>query len=190
MEPYCRAALAVATACLILAHSPITVSQTGGTEHQVKAAFLYNFAKFVDWPPQAFSGGGSSAFTICVIGDPFEGALDKIIRGEVLDGRPLMIRHLASGEDLRGCQIIYVGPAEARGTTQIINAVADAPILTVGETDDFINDGGIIRFVRTGDRIHFQINPDAAERASLKISARLLRLADIVRPRPRAELIR
>ena len=85
--------------------------------------------------------------------------------------------------------MIYLAPNENR-RSEIIDAAVNSPILTVGETDSFINEGGIIRFVRSGGRIHFQINPDAAERASLRVSARLLRLADIVRPRQRAGVIR
>jgi hypothetical protein len=171
--------------CILLA-SP---SRAASTEYEVKATFLYNFAKFVDWPPQAFSGNGA-AFTMCVAGDPFEGALDRTIQGEVLDGKPLMVRHITGPEDIQGCQIVYVSPSEAATSRDIINAAANAPILTVGETDDFINDGGIVRFVKTGGRIHFQINPDAAQRASLKVSSRLLRLADIVRPRQRVGEVR
>ncbi|HEY2379734.1 MAG TPA: YfiR family protein [Terriglobia bacterium] len=185
MRVYCRrAAAAVAAICLILGHSPASVSQAGAGEYQVKAAFLYNFAKFVDWPPQAFARGGPS-FTICLAGDPFAQELDKIVQGEVLDNRPLMVRRLAHGEDMRGCQMIYIASEEAKRSAEILKAVDDDPILTVGESDDFIDNGGIIRFIKTGGRIHFQINPDAAERVSLKISARLLRLAEIVRPRPR-----
>jgi hypothetical protein len=167
--------------CILLANPSLAAS----TEYEVKAAFLYNFAKFVDWPAQAFAGNGS-AFTMCLAGDPFEGALDRTIQGEVLDGKPLMVRRITGGEDIQGCQIVYVGPSEADRSKEIISAAANAPILTVGETDDFINDGGIVRFVKTAGRIHFQVNPDAAQRVSLKVSSRLLRLADIVRPRQRA----
>jgi len=159
------------------------------TEYEVKATFLYNFAKFVDWPAQAVPGSGA-AFTICLAGDPFEGALDRIIQGELLDGKPLMARRITASDDVQGCQIIYVAASEASRSRDIINAAANAPILTVGEADDFIDDGGMVRFVKTGGRIHFQINPDAAQRVSLKVSSRLLRLADIVRRRQHLGVIR
>ena len=174
--------------CTIAVDGSVATSQPASAEYQVKAAFLYNFAKFVVWPPQAFPSP-DSPFTICLAGDPFEGALDRTVQGELLDRRPLMVRRIIPAEDLRGCQMIYVAPNERR-SEEIINAAANSPILTVGETDDFINEGGIIHFVKSGSRIHFQINPDAAERASLRVSARLLRLADIVRPRQRAGVIR
>lgn len=174
--------------CAIIVDCPVATSQPVSAEYQVKAAFLYNFAKFVEWPPQAFRSP-DSPFMICLAGDPFEGVLDRTVQGELLDRRPLMVRRIMPAEDLRGCQMIYVAPNERR-SEEIIAAAANAPILTVGETDDFINEGGIIHFVKSGSRIHFQINPDAAERVSLRVSARLLRLADIVRPRQRAGVIR
>jgi len=175
--------------CAIFADGSVARSQPASAEYQVKAAFLYNFAKFVEWPPQAFPSPGSP-FTICLAGDPFEGALGRTVQGELLDRRPLMVRRIMPAENLRGCQMIYVAPNEVQRSEEIINAAANSPILTVGETDSFINEGGIIRFVKSGGRIHFQINPDAAERASLRVSARLLRLADIVRLRQHAGVIR
>ncbi len=182
-----RFALVVASSVsAILMDAGVAVSQPASVEYQVKAAFLFNFAKFVEWPRQAFART-DSPLTICLAGDPFDGAVDRIVQGEVLDGRLLRVRRLNPGDDLRSCQIIYVAPSEARRSEEMINAVMNAPVLTVGESDNFINDGGMIRFVKTGGRIHFQINPDAAERASLKVSSRLLRLAEIVRPRQRAE---
>ena len=158
--------------------------QQTSTEYQVKAAFLFNFAKFVEWPPQVFPRR-DAPFTICIAGDPFEGALDKTVEGESLDGRPLLVRRVAAVEEIRGCQILYIAP-DARRSAELLSAAANAPILTVGETEDFINDGGIVRFIQETHRVHFQINPEAAERASLKVSSRLLRLAEIARPKPRA----
>lgn len=154
-------------------------------EYDVKAAFLYNFAKFVEWPAQTFSSSTSS-FTICLAGDPFQGALARTIRGETLDGKRLTLRRITGPEDEWGCQILYVAASEGQRSREILAIATGAPILTVGETDNFINDGGIVRFVNVGGRIHFQINPDAAARVSLKVSSRLLRLADIVHPGQRS----
>ena len=173
----------------ILMDAGFAMSQPASVEYQVKAAFLFNFAKFVAWPREAFPRS-DSPFTICLAGDPFDGAVDRIVQGEVLDGRPLTVRRVNTGEAIRSCQIIYVAPSEARRSEEIINAVMNAPVLTVGEDDNFINEGGIIHFVKTGGRIRFQINPEAAEHASLKVSSRLLRLAEIARPRQRAGVTR
>ena len=150
-------------------------------EYEVKAAFLFNFAKFVDWPAQAFATPNAS-FTICLDGDPFGGALDRIIQGENLEGRALTVRRLNSGNDLAGCQIVYVAASQFRHVDEIVSGANNHPILTVGDTDNFIDRGGIIRFIKSGGRIHFQINPDAAGRAGLQLSSKLLRLAEIVRP--------
>src|SRR2546421_4304120 len=108
--------------CIVLVNACLAAS----TEYEVKATFLYNFAKFVDWPAQAASGNGPAMFTICLAGDPFEGALDRILRGEVLDGKPLMTRRITGADDVQGCQIIYVAPSEAPRSRDIINAAANA----------------------------------------------------------------
>ncbi len=172
---------------LLLMNVCALVSQNSAVEYQVKAAFLFNFAKFIDWPSQAFPRA-SDPFTICLAGDPFGSALEKTIQGETFNGRTLVIRRIAAGESLGGCQIVYVAVSEARRSMEIINAAANMPVLTVGETESFIRNGGMIRFTEAGHRIQFQINPDAAERASLRISSRLLRLADIVRSSERSAI--
>jgi len=154
-------------------------------EYQVKAAFLYNFAKFIEWPNQAFPAR-DSAFTICLADDSFHTAVEKAVQGEVWNGRPLSVKQIDSGGDVRGCQVVYISRSAAQKSMEILMAAANAPVLTVGETADFIAAGGIIRFTESGHRIRFEINPDAADRASLRVSSRLLRLADIVRPRARA----
>jgi hypothetical protein len=182
MRRYSRfAAVAVLTTSMMLLNAFPFALQEPSTEYQVKAAFLYNFARFVEWPSESFPRP-DSPFTICTAGDPFQGALDKTVQGETLDNRPLVARRMASTDDIRSCQILYIALSERRRTAEILTAAGTAPILTVGETDEFMNRCGIIRFVPRANQIHFQINPDAAQRASLKISARLLQLADIVRP--------
>src|SRR5215475_4960417 len=99
---------------LLLAMTAVSVPQKV-SEYQVKAVYLFNFAKFVEWPPQALARD-SSRFTICLMGDPFEGALERIVEGEVLDGRSLVVQRVRPGEELRSCQILYVSPNEARAT--------------------------------------------------------------------------
>jgi hypothetical protein len=175
----------VAIASIILMAVLPTSSQDGTVEYQVKAAFLFNFAKFIEWPAQAFPAR-DSAFTICPVGDPFQGALERTVQGETWNGRPLSVRRIESGGEVRGCHIVFVSQAAAGRNMEILTAAANAPVLTVGETEDFIRAGGIIRFIEAGRRIRFEINPDAADRVALRLSSRLLRLADIVRPRQRA----
>jgi hypothetical protein len=169
-----------ATVVAILLHLSTSPAQDAAVEYQVKAAFLFNFAKFVEWPTRVFPAT-NSAFTICLAGDPFQGAVEKTVRGERWNGRPLAVKRIESGDEVTGCQLVYVSRSMAKGM-DILTAATNAPVLTVGETENFISAGGIIRFTAAGRRIRFEINPDAAERASLRVSSRLLRLADIVRP--------
>jgi hypothetical protein len=162
-----------------------SIAQDQPVEHQVKAGFLYNFVKFIEWPAAAFPTR-DSAFTICLVGDGFRGAVEQAVQGETWNGRPLSVKQIESGSDVRQCQVVYISLAARQKAMEILMAAANVPVLTVGETTDFIAAGGIIRFTQSGRRIRFEINPDAAERASLRVSSRLLRLADIVRPRARA----
>jgi hypothetical protein len=175
-----RAPVPVIFLAILIAQA--SLAQTPQVEYQIKATFLFNFAKYVEWPNQAFPHP-DSPFMICLAGDPFEGAVEQTVAGERLDGRPFIVKHIVLGDNVRECHMLYIAASEARRSGEMIGAVRNLPILTVGEPEDFINTGGMIRFTENAHRIRFQINPDAAERASLKVSSRLLRLADIVRPR-------
>ena len=173
---------------LLLAGTSTLRSQASSVEGQVKAGFLYNFAQFIQWPNQAFSDR-EMPFTMCVTGDPFEGVLEKTVERETLNGRRIVVRRLGPADNLRGCHLLYVGKLEAKrgmeflGAASRVFAVEGLPILTVGDSEDFINIGGMIRFIEMGNRVRFEINPDAAERVSLRLSSNLLRVADVVRPR-------
>jgi len=172
--------LFAAALSIFLGISP-SAAQNRTVEYQVKAAFLYNFAKFIEWPARAFPAR-NSAFTICLADDPFREAMEKTVQGEVWNGRPLSVKQIDSASDVPGCQVVYISMTGEKNQ-EILMAAANSPVLTVGETPDFITAGGIIRFTESGHRIRFEINPDAADRASLRVSSRLLRLADIVRPK-------
>jgi len=161
--------------------------QTPSVEAQVKAAFLFNFAQFIQWPRQAFAGP-EMPFTMCITGDSFDGVLEKTVEGETLNGRRIAVRRLGASDIPKDCHLVYVGRLEARRSAEVITAASGMPVLTVGDSEDFINDGGMIRFMEVGHRVRFEINPDAADRASLRVSSRLLRLADIARPRERAAI--
>ena len=146
-------------------------------EYQVKAAFLFNFAKFVDWPAEAFSDS-SAPLVIGVIGvDPFGAALDQAIKGKNVGGRSLVIRRLKWGQDLRACQILYISSSERKRLPQIIQSLKGASVLTVGEMDQFNQQGGIINFTREAGKVRFQINSRGADQARLRISSKLLVLA-------------
>jgi hypothetical protein len=141
-------------------------------EYRLKASYLFNFVKFIEWPPET----RSDALTICVAGwNPFGNVLEDILRGETVKESRLATRVILMPE--RDCQVVFVPQGIA--TTPYLRAARGSPTLTVGETPSFITQGGIVNFVLEGGSIRFQINPEAAGRAELRISSHLLRLARI-----------
>ena len=157
-----------AVAALLVAMLPAT-AQDVSLEYRVKASYLYNFVKFIEWPTAARSG----PVTVCIAGrNPFGTVLDDTIRGEVVRGRPLTARVILEPD--AGCQVLFI-PGGATGA--YLRSARGTPTLTVGETGDFLASGGIINFVKDGPYVRFAINTDAAEQAQLQVSSRLLQLA-------------
>ena len=151
-------------------------------EYQVKAAFLFNFAKFAEWPADAFAGPGDP-ITICVAGDdPFGESLDNAVRGETVGGRRLAVERTRSLVKLRDCHIVFVARSERGRRHAILSSLEGASVLSVGEDDSFLTDGGVVRFVLDQNRVRFEINLAAAEGNRLKLSSKLLRLARAVHP--------
>jgi YfiR/HmsC-like len=145
-------------------------AQNVSLEYQVKAAYLFNFTKFVEWPEAAVPQG--VPLTICVASaNPFGHALEDTIRGELIGARPLSTRVVS---DVAGCHVLFVPDGVAAAS--LLRAARTHPVLTVGESDDFLRDGGIVNFVMQDGKVRFEINQDAATRAQLRISSRLLRL--------------
>lgn len=150
-------------------------------EYEVKAAFLYNFAKFVDWPEDAFPDAGAP-LVIGILGDdPFGGALEQIIKTRLINGRKTVIKHFKNQPAQEPCHVLFISPKERKSLPQILKALAGKSTLTVGEAENFTQLGGIINFVNRDDKVGFEINEDAAQRANLKISSKLLKLAKVVR---------
>jgi uncharacterized protein DUF4154 len=155
--------------------SNIQVKAQTVNEYQVKAAFIFNFAKFVDWPSDAFGDGG--ALVVGVIGDdPFGGALDRL-NGNTANGRPLRIKRLRSGDNLRACQILFISNSEGRHLGKIMDSIRGTSVLTIGEMPQFNQSGGMIRFIIQNNKVRFEINAAAAGQARLKISSKLLALS-------------
>jgi hypothetical protein len=150
-------------------------------EYQVKAAFLYNFAKFVEWPSEAFSGGGAPLVVGLIGDDPFGSGIDRMINGKSVNGHPLTIQRLKWGQNLRACHILFISSSERRRLAQILESVKGSSVLTVGEMDQFSQQGGIINFVMEANKVRFEINVYSAEQGRLKISSKLLTLAKSVR---------
>jgi hypothetical protein len=148
-------------------------------EYQVKAAFLYNFAKFVEWPLGAFQNPGQS-LVICVLGeDPFGRALDEVVEGKKIDGRPIGVRRISDAREAGGCQVLFVSSSEGKRALSVLDGGNGSGVLTVGESTNATSGGMIINFVLEGGRIRFTINPAAARRGKLRVSSRLLSLAII-----------
>lgn len=149
-------------------------------EYRLKAAFLYNFAKFAEWPAQSFAAA-AAPLQLCVAGDnPFGGALVTTTAGKHVNSRPLEISFVAGVKNLGGCHVLFVGKMTKRQMARLILAARKRPILTVSESAEFARAGGIIHLKTVDDRVRFVINLDAAKRAGIKFSSKLLRLAEIV----------
>lgn len=172
-------ALLRSTALLVLLLSLPGLASAQAPEYDLKAAFLFNFVKFVEWPPSAFSGDRAPV-TLCVYGeDPFGPTLDGVIQGERVGERSLLVRRPDSLDDLGACHVLFISRSESERLGEVLARVAGKPVLTVADTDGFLQAGGIINFVLEGSKVRFLINQKAAERNGLRISSRLLRLAMI-----------
>lgn len=150
-------------------------------EYDIKAAFLFNFASFVEWPAAAFPDA-TAPFVIGVIGDdPFGRILDEIVAGEQVNGHRLIVRRLALPHLKEGgvCHILFISSSEARRLRPILRQVGGRPILTVSDVPQFIDAGGAIGFTTEG-RVRLVINPVALRAARLGVSSKLLRLAEVV----------
>jgi hypothetical protein len=152
------------------------------SEYDVKAAFLFKFTKFVEWPANAFSGP-DAPFVIGIIGhDPFEGGLDRLIEGNTTGNRSLEVRHVNATDatELRSCQMIFVSASEQRRLPAILAALQNRPVLVVGESEGFASAGGMFGFALRESHLGIEINSAAARQARLKISSQLLNLAKLV----------
>ena len=149
-------------------------------EYQVKAAFLLNFAKFIDWPANAFPDE-KTPFKVCIFGyDPFGSALDEIIRGKNINNRELLAQRIAAPPELKTCQIVFVSERGEKRLPEILNNLKDSSALVVGENENFAERGGSVQLFLENNRMRFAVNVDAVQRARLAVSSKLLALARIV----------
>lgn len=176
-----RCALLILT--LVLAAASLVRDARGAdqpTEYQLKAAYIYHFAQFVEWPPSAFPQA-NSPLIIGVLGEnPFGNDLRRTVQGKLLGNHPIVVQEFHSLSDLTNqCQILFISSSEKR-LPDIFTSLNGTSTLTVGESDRFAEAGGMIRFVPEGGKIRFQINQTAVEKAGLKMSFKLLSLASKV----------
>lgn len=175
------APMLLVTLCLMMSSvSTAYADSTPRREYQIKAAFLYNFGKFIDWPTDA-PANASTSIILCVLGeDPFGFALDAL-EGKAVNDRTLTIKRLVEPRSLDACHILFISPSERARMTQILGHLKRVSILTVGDIEGFTHRGGIINFTIKKNKVRFEINVDAAKQADLRISSKLLKLAEIVK---------
>lgn len=166
---------------LLLFCSTILCAQTQSVrEYQIKAAYIFNFTNFVTWPSDSFSRS-NSPFIIGILGDnPFDSNLKEIISGEYVNGHPVIIQQYYDLEDIRTCHILFINQIEIdKLKTADITALRKRSILTVSDAANFNLKGGVVKFYKKNNKIHLQINNEAAKAADLVISSKLLNLAEI-----------
>ena len=167
----------------LLATAEFSAAQSSLDEYTVKAAFLFNFAKFVDWPPESFKGT-SDPIRICTYGpNPFGGTLEQMVQGKVAGSRAFTVSQIAEASEARECHILFLGTAEKR-IKAVLGDLSGMSVLTVGETASFLTSGGMIRFKIDDEKVRIEIDAGTAARAKLRISSKLLKLADAARRQP------
>lgn len=169
-----------AAACSFALLAQTTQASTHDLEYRVKAAFLFNFTRFVDWPPGVYAST-DSPLEICIIGsDPFGQNLDDALAGKLASSHALKARRIRQASEAESCEILFFSVSEQTRQRELIFALKDRPILTVGESPDFIQAGGMIRFLLVEGKIRFVINQRMAEQAKLSVSSKLLGVAHSV----------
>lgn len=182
MEKLFRRAMAlVGLVVLLLEANSGFGGEVSLTKYQVEAVFLFNFAKYVDWPAAAFPNAAAPIIIGVVGTDLFGDNLQHNVEGKTINGRALVIKHLGADSDVSGCQILFISHSEASRTADILAKASALPILTVGEDEPFARNGGIINFVLKTGRVRLEIDLAAARQAGLRISSKLLAVADVVK---------
>jgi len=168
--------------CLAVAcgHAIAAGNETAMGEYQVKAAHLFNFTKFTDWPTSAFTSA-TAPIVIGIVGeDPFGKTMDEVVRDEVVRERKLTVKRLHADDDLQSCHVLFISRSEKDHVQALVNKLKGHPVLLVGDMNDFAPKGGMVGLVLSNNTVKFEVNQAAAEKAGLQISAKLLKLARIV----------
>ena len=175
---FIRAITILNLACLlVMGASPIRAQESQPSEYQLKAAFIYNFAKFVEWPASALPLN-NSPFVIGILGEnPFNEDLKKTVAGKKISDHPISVVSFLNVSEATNCHILFISSSERNRLAEIFKTLQAAPVLTVGETEQFTEAGGMINFVTEANKIRFQIKEETAKAAQLKVSSKLLNLA-------------
>ena len=170
---------AIATLLMLGALSAPAGAQSS-SEPAVKAGFVYNFAKFTEWPAGAIAG---PQISVCLVGADPLGAVSALLDARPLQGRTIVVRRQVRGDDIKTCSIVFITDVDERRQTEALRAVQGLPVLTIGDAEGFADAGGMIGLVAADNRIQFEVNLDPAQRAGLKIHSQLLKLARAVKGR-------
>ena len=171
-----RCTLALAITSIVIAAPYLHAQKSGPTENEVKSAYLYNFGKFVEWPAKAASVG--EFFSICVLGDnSFASTLETTIAGESINGKKMLVKHVAKPQDSVGCRILFISSSQQTRLKEILAELDNASVLTVSDMPEFTRRGGMIQFVVESNKVRFEVNLTSAERSGLTLSSQLLKVA-------------
>jgi hypothetical protein len=179
LERLQRTSTIAATALLALLLAPLLAAAPAQSEYALKSAFLYNFCRFIDWPDSAFVSPNEPLIIGIVGDDPFGPLLNEAVKGKKYHNRPIRIDHFRASGDIRRCHLLFVSHANAGRLDPILAAVAGKSVLTVGETEDFLNRGGMIALRAEQNRVRLRISAGALRSANLVVSSKLLRVAEI-----------
>jgi hypothetical protein len=167
----------------LLLAAPLSARRQTGAD-AIKAAFLYNFTRFVEWPAAA-AAGADGRFHVCVAAEPaFVAHIETMLKGEDVNGRPVSLAVPDPPDPARSCHLVYLGAAHAQRAARLVAALRRAPVLTVGEGAAFVEKGGMIAFILEDNRVKFDINKAAVDQAGLSVSSKLLRVARHVQTGP------
>jgi hypothetical protein len=178
-----RAFLALLTVTVGLV---LTAAEDGaaGLEYKVKAGYLINFAKFVEWPDAALPEAGTPLVIGLITPGEFVRTMEEVLAGRTVNGRALVLRRLGPDDDLSGCHVLFVGAAERNSAARHLERIRGRPILTVGESERFAQQGGVLNFILVDGQVRLESNPGAASAAGLKISSKLLNASRPVKTDP------
>lgn len=169
--------LVAALVLLISCHDVVWAQSRHSTEYNIKAAYLYNFGKFVRWPASVATTS-AEPFQLCVLGrNPFGTSLDGTVKGEKIGGRNLAVRYISGVSDANECRILYISESETYRVDSILAELGKKPILTVSDIPDFVDRGGHIEFIPVSEKIRFKVNLESAEKSGLTLSSDLLKVA-------------
>jgi hypothetical protein len=173
--------IAVTAACAFLAIPVLHAQNPRPTDFQVKATYLYNFGRFIEWPRKVAAAQGGS-FTVCVLGqDPFGPSLDATLGGETIGGKTVVAKRISSAEESGDCQILYLSLTDDSRLNKIIADLDKKAVLTVSDMSQFVKRGGMIQFVLEGKKVRFEVNLTATQHAGLTLSSELLKVATAVK---------